>query len=129
MNHKPADLAKLQDLAQLRSDIEMRRFSVYRAHVAAAQSRIADIRGQLQDLYESDAAFSVAQARLANALAGDHARALSRAEADLARIMQGFMAARTAAIREFGRLRVLDSLHADALDQRKQKIQRDLDGG
>lgn len=92
----------------------MRKLSVYRAHVTAAQSRIAVIEAKMQQLYASSAPFSVSEARLANALAGDHARQLVRAEADLARMMPGFESARAAAIREYGRVRVLEEIRLSA---------------
>ncbi len=120
MSRKTEALGKLQRLAQLRSDLEMRRFSAFRAHVTAARARVSALEENLQAIYQSPTAFSVPEARLANALAGECSRALLRAEADLQQMLPAFDAARQAATREFGRAEVLKSLQQETLDEERQ---------
>lgn len=121
MSRQADALAALGRLAQIRSDLEMRRFSAFRQHVEAARERIASLEQDLQALYQQDASFSVAEARLANALAQDHSRALIKAERDLGQILPGYEAARAQAVREFGRVEVLKSLRQGCLDEARAK--------
>lgn len=120
----PAQLARLQRLAQLKSDLEMRRFSAYRSRVEAMQGQIQAIRQDLQAVYASTSAFSIEEARLANALAGERSRALLRAEQALQQMMPGYEAARQAAVREFGRVEVMRSVREDLLAQKTQDASR-----
>jgi len=113
-------IERLAGLARLRSDLEMRRLAAYQAHVEAARAQIAAIGDELEALYRSEAAFSLSGARVTNALAGDRSRALGRAEQELDRMLPGFEAARAVAIREFGRVQVLDRLAAQEVATDKQ---------
>lgn len=117
-------LAGLERLARLKSDIEMRHFSAWRAQLVAAEARVAELRAELEHIHDTDAAFSVAEARLANALAAECGRALQRAEDDLDRMRPGFDAARAAAMREFGRSEVLSALLARAEAERRLQAAR-----
>ena len=63
-------------------------------------------------LVRSTAPLSVAEARIANAQAGRSARELHQAEAEVARMLPRFDAARRDAAREFGRAEVLLNLSA-----------------
>lgn len=124
MKRRIKALAQLQHLARLRSDLEMRRFSAYRASVAAARDRIGQIEDELQQLYEVPEAFSISGARLTNALAGDKTRALHREESELQRMLPGFETARQAAMREFGRAEVLRELRRNLIAQDRAQRQR-----
>ena len=122
-------LAGLERLARLKSDIELRHFSAWRAQLVAAEARIAALHAELEHIHDSDAAFSVPQARLANALAAECGRAIQRAEDELERMRPGFDAARAAAIREFGRSQVLSALRLRAeADRRMQAARRSGQG-
>ncbi|MFT4013903.1 MAG: hypothetical protein QM682_10960 [Paracoccus sp. (in: a-proteobacteria)] len=128
MGQKADAIQRLQRLAKLKSDIEMRRFAAYREHVELARGRIAAIEAEMRQIYAAPQAFSVAEARLANTLAGERSRALLRAEAELRQMLPGFEAARRAALREFGRSEVLNSLCRDmskAEAEARQKRQPD----
>lgn len=120
----PAQLARLQRLAQLKSDLEMRRFSAYRSRVEAMQGQIRAIQQDLQAVYASTSAFSIEEARLANALAGERSRALLRAEQALQQMLPGYESARQAAVREFGRVEVMRSVREDLLAQKAQDASR-----
>lgn len=129
MKNNAKDLSRLQRLAQLKSDLEMRRFSAYREHVVAAQARISGIEQELQAVFNSPEAFSIQEARLANALAGEHSRALVKAERELQQMLPGFEVARRAAMREFGRVEVLKSLHQMTVDEARQAAQKRNEAG
>ena len=120
----PAKLAELQRLAQLKSDLEMRRFSAFRSRVEVAQAQIRRIEQDLRDIYASKGEFSIEEARLANALAGERSRALLRAELALEQMLPSFELARQAAVREFGRVEVLRSVRQDLIDQQAQDLRR-----
>lgn len=107
MKNKANRLAGLQKISKLRSDLEMRRFSAYRASVVSAQARIAVLERSLQELYQASQDFSISDARLMNALAGEKMRALQREGAQLRQMMPGYEAARQRAIQEFGRTEAL----------------------
>lgn len=117
-------LAGLERLARLKSDLEMRHFSAWRAQLAAAEARVAALQATLGRIHDSSEPFSVPQARLANALAAECGRALQRAEDELDRLRPGFETARAAAIREFGRCEVLSSLRARAKADRRTQAER-----
>lgn len=120
----PARLAELQRLAQLKSDLEMRRFSAFRSRVDVAQAQIRAIEQDLRDIYASTSEFSIEEARLANALAGERSRALLRAELALEQMLPSFEVARQATVREFGRVEVLRSVRQDLIDQQAQDLRR-----
>ena len=120
----PARLAELQRLAQLKSDLEMRRFSAFRSRVDVAQAQIRAIEQDLRDIYASKGEFSIEEARLANALAGERSRALLRAELALEQMLPSFEVARQATVREFGRVEVLRSVRQDLIDQQAQDLRR-----
>lgn len=101
---------QLVDLAQMRSDAEMKRFSAFRAHVERMAAQRADCQGRIDAIYRADAPFSVAEARLANAESGRLGRAILQADAEIARLKPGYDAARQRAVREFGRVQVLKQL-------------------
>lgn len=128
MRLDPQALAKLARLAQLRSDIEMRRFSAFRGYVEASRARIGAIEAGLQALYHGDEAFSVAGARLTNALTGEQMRLLQREEEELSRMLPRFEIARQAALREFGRAQVVRRIGTDlqqALDEKNRRKTED----
>ena len=116
-----AQLGALLRVAQLKSDLELRKFSAFRAHVVAVEARIGAIRGELSDLCASVAPESLPDLRAAAAIAGRNADALLRAEADLARMRPGFDAARAKAVREFGRAQVLSQLKESAVEARRSR--------
>ena len=77
-----------------------------------AQNHAGAMRTALDQSYRSTAPLSVAEARIANAQAGRSARELHQAEAEVARMLPRFDAARRDAAREFGRAEVLLTLSA-----------------
>lgn len=115
MSHAAANqLSKLKRLAQLKSDLELRKYSAYRAHVEIQRARVDSIANELSAIFEYDMPFSIEAARLANSLASERSRALHRAEAELAQMLVGFEAVRKSAMREFGRVQALDALSVEA---------------
>lgn len=112
-------LQKLGHLAQLKSDLEMRRFSAFRAHVDAAHARIAQAEAQLESLYQHSEAFSVSQMRLVNAMTMEQVRTLDREKDLLVQILPKYEVARQQAVREFGRAEVIKKIHAD---QKKERL-------
>lgn len=130
MSRKTDALGKLERIARLKSDLEMRRFSAFRAHLIAARERVTRIEGELEAIYRSDSPFSVNEARLTNAIACEKSQALLTAEADLQQLLPGFDAARQRAMREFGRAEVLKNLHASSAEgdqaDRIRKLTNDI---
>lgn len=112
MRTSVAALGRLKRLAKLKSDIEMRRFSAYRAHVEATRSRIAGIEDDLAHLWQGPDPMTLAQSRLINNLTAEQLRALSREESQLQKMLPGFEAARASAAKEFGRAEVVGQLQA-----------------
>ena len=82
----------------------------------------------LDAVYRSDSPFSVAEARLTNALAGETSRALIKAEDELARMLPGFERAMQSAARAFGRAEALKNLRSAARDDDKLDQARRLRG-
>lgn len=117
-------LKRLEELARLRSDIEMRRFSAFRANVAAARDRIEGINQDLGRLYQVPDEFTVANAKLTNALTLDKLHTLRIEEQQLQRMLPGFEAARAAAVKEFGRCEVIGQLRDRLIAERKRDRQR-----
>ncbi|KGJ06270.1 hypothetical protein SAMN04487972_10411 [Paracoccus halophilus] len=108
-------LGRLERIARLKSDIEMRRFSAFRSHLVEARARMMQIEQELAAIHQSDAAFSVSEARLTNALACEKIRDLLAAEEEVRRLLPGFEAARGRALREFGRAEALNSLRKSSI--------------
>ncbi len=119
-------LAGLERIARLKADMEMRRLAAFRAHVEAARHRIGRLEAELEAIYCSDQPFSIPEARLTNALAGERSRALLAAEDELARILPGYEQVRQAAAREFGRGEAVHALRKDLAGQaRRDRLRRD----
>ncbi|MBV0890753.1 hypothetical protein KTN05_02675 [Paracoccus sp. Z118] len=116
-----AKLRALAHVAQLKSDLELRRFAAFRAHVVAVESRVGAIRGELGELCAAAAPDSLPDLRAMAAIAGRNADSLLRAEAELSRLAPGFAAARAKAAREFGRARVLAQLTDEAAAERRER--------
>ncbi|MDO5642332.1 MAG: hypothetical protein Q4G26_08120 [Paracoccus sp. (in: a-proteobacteria)] len=110
MSKKADMLVRLAQLARIRSDSELKRFAAYRNHVDRLSAQQADHRARLGQLFADEQEFSVAATRMASLDAGRLARELSRLDAEMTRLRPGFDAARARAMREFGRVRVLESL-------------------
>lgn len=124
MSDRVQKLKQLQDLARLRSDMEMRRFSAFRANVAAAKERISGLHQDLARLYEVPDEFTVANAKLTNALTIEKLHALEVEEQQLQHMMPGFEVARKAAAREFGRCEVIGQLRDRLIAERNAIRQR-----
>ncbi len=128
MSRKTETLGKLERVARLKSDLEMRRFSAFRAHLMAARARVTHLEDELEAVYRSETPFSVAEARLTNALAGEASRALIEAEGELARMLPGFEKARQGAVRAFGRAEALKDLRSAAHEDDRLAVMRKLQG-
>ncbi|MDF3607271.1 hypothetical protein PE067_14725 [Paracoccus sp. DMF-8] len=116
-------LTGLEQVARLRSDIEMKKFSIFRAKVVAVQARLSQLQDQLRGYYDVPAAFSLDEARLTNALTVETLQSIAREEAHLQRMLPAFEMARAAATKEFGRVQVLRQLGED-LDHQRDLIAR-----
>lgn len=128
MSRKTDTLGRLARVARLKSDLEMRHFSAFRAHLMAARARVAHLEDELEAVYRSDSPFSVAEARLTNALAGEASRALIQAEGELSRLLPGFEKARQTAVRAFGRAEALNELRSTSHAADKLAHARRLQG-
>ncbi len=124
MRQDLAGLGKLGRLAQLKSDLEMRRFAAFRAHVEASRGRIAAMEERLQVLYDLPEAFSVAQARLTNAMTAAQVGELDQERASLNQLLPRFEVARQAAVREFGRAEVIRQIRRDLREQMRLEQDR-----
>ncbi|WP_347267339.1 hypothetical protein [Paracoccus sp. (in: a-proteobacteria)] len=122
MTRQREGLAQLQRIARLKADLEMRRFAALRGHVDAARATVSRLEGEIEGLYRAERAFSPAEARLTNALAGDCGRALGRAERDLQRLLPAYEVARQAASRALGRAEALGMLQ-DGLRVKERREQ------
>ena len=109
-------LSQLRRLAQLKSDLELKRFSAFSNNVNAARSRIDDCENAIAQCYASSAPLSLSDGRVASAQAGEAARDAGRARDDLERMLPRFELARQRAAREFGRAEALR-----LLAERKQR--------
>lgn len=112
MTASAARLAQLARLAELRSDAELKRFAAFRSHVESLSAQQAACRQRLQRLLDLQRAFSVEGSKATHAEAGRLAREIQRLEYELQRLEPNFTAARQRAMREFGRVRALETLAA-----------------
>lgn len=116
MSRKEADkLQKLEQIARLKADLELKKFAAFNSHVTAAQTRIDSLQIALTQCYDATAPLTLDEARMANAQAARSARQIVQAKAELARMMPRFEVARQAASRQFGRAEVLYGLAKTAL--------------
>ncbi|WP_134724876.1 hypothetical protein [Paracoccus luteus] len=124
MSRTIAALRKLEAVARLKADIELRRFSAFRTQVVAAETRIEASRRDLAAAASSDPGAALADWRVAHALVGYRAEALTRAQVDLDRMRPGFDAARQTAARAFGRAEALRELRATLGAQERRDAER-----
>lgn len=118
-----ADLARLQRLAQLRADMQMRKFSVFRTHMTALQTRMEQLQAQMRAGYATEGAFSIIDARQSHALTRAAAQELRRCEAELAGLRPRFEAMRAQAVREHGRAGVLSHLHDRTAAEQRARVE------
>ena len=104
------DLKKLEQVARLKAEIELKKFAAFSNHMTAARARVDSLQVALTQCYQSVAPLTLSDARIANAQAGRSARELDQAHAELARMQPRFDAARQVAAREFGRAEALYDL-------------------
>ncbi len=116
MKKNAKQLKQLARLAQIRSDAELKRFVAFRTHVDAVRLQGEQMRGKLASVYERNDAFSIAEARLASQEAGRIAHRIAQVDVELARLWPSFDIARQRAVREFGRVQILNRLASDADD-------------
>ena len=117
-------LDRLAKLAEIRSDIELKRFAAFRRHVDTLAMQQAEHRVRIGHLFAQEEAFSVDAVRLASLEAGRLAREISRLDTELDRLRPGFEVARDRALREFGRVRALERLAAGAREERRRKVDK-----
>lgn len=107
---KADQLAALQTVARIRSERELKKFSAFAQHMTQLRTQADAMRAALEQCYHSAAPLTVAEARMANAQAGRSARELQQVDRQLQQLEPKFQAARTIAVREFGRAEVLSAL-------------------
>lgn len=105
-------LARLQRIARIKAEQELKKLAALTQHVEAARQRVDAARMALDQSYRSDAPLALGEARMANAQAARAARDMTRAEDELQRMQPVYEAARQVAAREFGRAEVLAELAA-----------------
>lgn len=120
MKKSAKQLEQLARLAQIRSDAELKRFAAFRAHIDAVATQEQLLRDKLAAAYQQKTAFSIAEARLANQEAGRLALGIARLETEMDRLRPGFDAARQRAVREFGRVQVLNRLAGEMRSLRRE---------
>lgn len=104
------DLARLERVARLKADMELKRFAAFRRHVAGLRAESQRLEAELLAEAARGAPASVAEARMAHALTRHVAGERMTVDAELDRLSPGFEAARLAAVREFGRAEVIAEL-------------------
>ncbi len=124
MSRTIAALGKLQAVARLKADIELRRFSAYRSQVVAAEQRLEAGRQDLAAAASSSPGASLDEWRVAHALVGYRAEALTRAQVDLDAMRPGYEAARQTAARAFGRAEALRALGQTLNAQARRDAER-----
>ncbi len=116
-------LAALERVARLRSDMELRKFAAFRAHISALNMRIDTLRAALATGLAEDVSTDLTQMRTAAMRAGCDIRQLMDAQHELASLSDRFERSRNAAAREFGRARVVGQLRERALrDERAVRL-------
>lgn len=103
-------LAQLTRLAELKSELELRRFAAFSSSVAAVRQRIEAAEAVVAGCYAAAAPMSLAEARIASAEAGAATRRADQARRELQQILPRFDLARQRAAREFGRAAALRGL-------------------
>lgn len=121
-----ADLARLERVARLKADQELKRFAAFRRHVAGLRAESQRLEAELLAEAARGAPASVPEARMAHALTRHTAGERLAVEGELDRLAAGFEAARLAAVREFGRAEVMAELgrraaSARALDRARRQ--------
>ncbi|WP_299846814.1 hypothetical protein [uncultured Paracoccus sp.] len=107
---RPPQLAQLARLAELKSEMELKRLAALNRNVTAARQGIAAAEAVVAGCYAAAAPLSLAEARVASAEAGAAARRAEAARSDLAQMLPRFEQARQRAMREFGRAAALRGL-------------------
>lgn len=114
MKKTAKQLEQLERLAQIRSDMELKRFAAFRVHMDSLAAHSLQMREKLKVAYAYNAAFSVPEAQLANREAGRLAMSAAQLQTEIDRLRPSFDVARQRALREFGRVQVLRNLVTEA---------------
>ena len=119
------DLGRLERVARLKADVELKRFAAFRRHVAGLHAEAERIAGNMLAESERGAPSSVAEARLAHALARQMAGERIGVESEIGRLQPAFDDARQAAAQAYGRAEVIAALGrrraaAQALDRSRR---------
>lgn len=112
-------LAALTAIARMRADQELRRYAAVRTHVEAARQMIEMTRSGLSAAIAAAPEPGVEGLRLTTALVSDLAGQLLQGEADLQRMKPAHDAARSQAVREFGRATAMRQLQLKLLAEKR----------
>lgn len=119
-----ADLARLERVARLKADQELKRFAAFRRHVAGLRAESDRLQAELLAEAARGAPESLGEARLAHALTRHTAGERLAVQGELDRLAPAFEAARLAAVREFGRAEVIAGLGRRSSAARKLEAAR-----
>lgn len=121
---RTADLARLERVARLKADMELKRFAAFRRHVSGLHAESQRLEADLLAEAARGAAASVAEARMSHALTRHATGERLVVEAEIERLRPAFEAARLAAVREFGRAEVIADLRRRAAAARALQLSR-----
>ena len=119
------DLGRLERVARLKADVELKRFAAFRRHVAGLHVEADRIARDIIAEAGRGAPSSVGEARLAHALTRRMAGERIAVEGEIGRLQPAFDAARQAAAQAYGRAEVIAALGrrmaaAQALDRTRR---------
>ena len=104
------DLGRLERVARLKADVELKRFAAFRRHVAGLQADADRIAAGIIAEAARGAPASVDEARLAHAITRQMAGERIAVEGEIDRLRPAFDTARQAAAQAYGRAEVIAAL-------------------
>lgn len=124
MSRRTDQLGQLAQLARIKADAELRRYSAYRSHADAMQRQVDALRAELGEAIATPASDALDQWRLTTALVAYRTGQAQRSEVALARMKPGLEAARQSAVLAFGRAEALSQLQRLTLTEERQQAAR-----
>jgi hypothetical protein len=124
MSRESQQLGKLSEIARLRADADLRRYSAYRVQAEAMQRQLEAVRAELSEAIATPGSDALDQWRLTTALVAYRTGQTQQSEAALAKIKPGLDAAHRAAVLAFGRAEALSQLQALRIAEERRKAER-----
>lgn len=124
MNQKTRQLGQLAKIARVKADTELRKYASYRSQAEAMRGQVELVRAELSEALAAPTSEALETWSMATALVGYRTGQVHRAETMLTSMQPALEAARSAAVKAYGRAEAMTQLQRMTLARERLDRQR-----